>query len=245
MPSVPNLLPYAEMSSKIKMIELQNVSKTYETGELTVKAVDTTYLHMESADMVVILGRSGSGKTTLLSLIGGLTKPTSGHVFINSTDIWTLNDKALSEFRNQNIGFIFQFSSLLPTLSAVDNLMLPTIFDRSGKAGEKRARANALLERVGLQDRMDLFPSQLSGGEQRRVAIARALMNEPQILLADEPTGDLDEETEGEIIQIFQEVNKEGTGLLMVTHNSELTSAANRTFRMASGALREITARTG
>ncbi|MFH1951655.1 MAG: ABC transporter ATP-binding protein [Pseudomonadota bacterium] len=227
------------------MIELQNVSKTYETGELTVKAVDTTYLHMESADMVVILGRSGSGKTTLLSLIGGLTKPTSGHVFINSTDIWTLNDKALSEFRNQNIGFIFQFSSLLPTLSAVDNLMLPTIFDRSGKAGEKRARANALLERVGLQDRMDLFPSQLSGGEQRRVAIARALMNEPQILLADEPTGDLDEETEGEIIQIFQEVNKEGTGLLMVTHNSELTSAANRTFRMASGALREITARTG
>jgi len=224
------------------MIELQNVSKTYETGELTVKAVDTTDLHMESADMVVILGRSGSGKTTLLSLIGGLTKPTSGQVSINGTDIWTLNDKALSEFRNQNIGFMFQFSSLLPTLNAVDNLMLPTIFDRSGKAGEKRARAEALLERVGLEDRMDLFPSQLSGGEQRRVAIARALMNEPQLLLADEPTGDLDEETEGEIIQIFQEVNREGTGILMVTHNSELASAANRTFRMASGDLREITA---
>jgi len=120
--------------------------------------------------------------------------------------------------------------------------MLPTIFDRSGKAGEKRARAEALLERVGLEDRMDLFPSQLSGGEQRRVAIARALMNEPQLLLADEPTGDLDEETEGEIIQIFQEVNREGTGILMVTHNSELASAANRTFRMASGDLREITA---
>lgn len=224
------------------MIELQNASKTYETGELTVRAVDTTDLHMESTDMVVILGRSGSGKTTLLSLIGGLTKPTSGHVFINGTDIWTLNDKALSEFRNQNIGFIFQFSSLLPTLNAVDNLMLPTIFDRSGKTGENRARAKALLERVGLQDRMDLFPSQLSGGEQRRVAIARALMNAPQILLADEPTGDLDEETEGEIIQIFQEVNKEGTGILMVTHNSELTSAADRTFRMASGVLTEITA---
>lgn len=225
-----------------KMIELQNVSKTYETGELTIRAVDTTDLHMASSDMVVILGRSGSGKTTLLSLIGGLTKPTSGHVFINGTDIWTLNDKALSEFRNQNIGFIFQFSSLLPTLNAVDNLMLPTIFDRSRKTGEKRTRANALLERVGLQDRMDLFPSQLSGGEQRRVAIARALMNAPQILLADEPTGDLDEETEGEIIQIFQEVNKEGTGILMVTHNSELTSAADRTFRMASGVLKKITA---
>lgn len=225
-----------------KMIELQNVSKTYETGELTVKAVDTTDLHMESAEMVVILGRSGSGKTTLLSLIGGLTKPTSGHVSINGTDIWTLNDKGLSEFRNQNIGFIFQFSSLLPTLSAVDNLMLPTIFDRNAKTDEKRARARALLERVGLRDRMDLFPSQLSGGEQRRVAIARALMNEPQLVLADEPTGDLDEETEGEIIQIFQEVNKEGTAILMVTHNSELTSAANRTFRMASGDLREITA---
>jgi len=225
-----------------KMIELQNVSKTYQTGELTVKAVDSTDLHMEPDDMVVILGRSGSGKTTLLSLIGGLTKPTSGQVSINGTDIWTLDDKALSQFRNQNIGFIFQFSSLLPTLSAVDNLMLPTIFDRTGKVEDNRARANGLLERVGLGDRKDLFPSQLSGGEQRRVAIARALMNEPQIILADEPTGDLDEETEGEIIQIFQEVNKEGTGILMVTHNSELTSAANRTFRMASGDLREITA---
>ena len=240
MHSVPNLLPYAGMSCR--MIELQNVSKTYETGELAVKAVDTTDLQMESADMVVILGRSGSGKTTLLSLIGGLTKPTSGHVFINGTDIWMLNDKALSEFRNQHIGFIFQFSSLLPTLSSVDNLMLPTIFDRSGKTGEKRARANALLDRVGLGDRMELFPSQLSGGEQRRVAIARALMNAPQILLAGEPTGDLDEETEGEIIQIFREVNKAGTGILMVTHNSELTSAANRTFRMASGVLKKITA---
>lgn len=226
----------------LKMIELQKVNKTYSAGELTVKAVDTTDLHMESSDMMVILGRSGSGKTTLLSLIGGLTKPTSGHVSINGTDIWTLNDKALSEFRNQNIGFIFQFSSLLPTLSAVDNLMLPTIFDRSAKTGENRTRANELLERMGLGDRMDAFPSQLSGGEQRRVAIARALMNEPQILLADEPTGDLDEETESEIIQILQEVNNEGTGILLVTHNAELTSAANRTFRMASGDLTEITA---
>jgi ABC-type lipoprotein export system ATPase subunit len=222
------------------LIELRKVHKTYQSGELTINAVDGVDLDLETDEMIVIFGRSGSGKTTLLSLIGGLTKPTAGKVSINGTDIWALNDKELSIFRNQNIGFIFQFSSLIPTLNTLDNLRLPTIFNGKKRDLEKRERAEALLETVGLGDRMEAFPSQLSGGEQRRVAIARALINDPQVILADEPTGDLDEETEDEIIQILEQVNREGTGILMVTHNTELASVAKRAFRMARGNLVEI-----
>jgi ABC-type lipoprotein export system ATPase subunit len=216
------------------------VHKTYQSGELTINAVDGVDLDLETDEMIVIFGRSGSGKTTLLSLIGGLTKPTAGKVSINGTDIWALKDKELSIFRNQNMGFIFQFSSLIPTLNTLDNLRLPTIFNGKKRDLEKRELAKALLETVGLGDRMEAFPSQLSGGEQRRVAIARALINDPQVILADEPTGDLDEETEDEIIQILQQVNREGTGILMVTHNTDLASVAKRAFRMARGNLVEI-----
>ncbi|MDP6180177.1 MAG: ABC transporter ATP-binding protein [Desulfatiglandales bacterium] len=223
------------------MIELRNVVKTYQSGELTIKAVDGVDINIETEEMAVVFGRSGSGKTTLLSLIGGLTKPTSGKVSVNGTDIWALNDGELSIFRNKNIGFIFQFSSLIPTLSVIDNLRLPTIFEERDRVGEKRARAKELLERVGLGDRPNAYPSQLSGGEQRRVAIARALMNEPQILLADEPTGDLDEETEAEIIEILQQENKGGTDILMITHNTDLASGAGRSFRMTRGSLTEMT----
>ncbi len=222
------------------MIDLQKVHKTYQSGELTINAVDGVDLNLESDELIVIFGRSGSGKTTLLSLIGGLTKPTSGNVTINGTDIWALNDKDLSIFRNKNMGFIFQFSSLIPTLNTLDNLRLATIFDGKKMDLVKRERAKVLLERVGLGDRLEAFPSQLSGGEQRRVAIARALMNAPQLILADEPTGDLDEETEEDIIQILKQVNVEGTGILMVTHNTDLASVAKRAFRMAKGSLLEI-----
>lgn len=221
------------------MIELQGVTKLYKTGDLTVKAVDCPDFHMEKDEIVVIFGRSGSGKTTFLSLIGGLTKPTAGKVFINGTDIWTLSDKELSAFRNNNMGFVFQFPSLIPTLNAVDNLMLPTIFNEDEKEGQRRARAKELMGRVDLGQRMDAYPSQLSGGEQRRIAIARALMNEPRVILADEPTGDLDEETEKDIIELLKQINKEGTGILMVTHNTDLAKIAHRTFQMASGALKE------
>ena len=221
------------------MIELQDVSKVYKTGELAVKAVDCADFRMNTKEIVVVFGRSGSGKTTFLSLIGGLTKPTTGKVFINGTDIWTLDDKNLSAFRNRNIGFIFQFPSLIPTLNAADNLMLPTMFDEERGEDEKRAMALELLKRVGLGQRMEAYPSQLSGGEQRRVTIARALMNEPQVILADEPTGDLDEETEKEIVEFLKQLNKDGTGILMVTHNTDLASIAARTFQMTSGTLRE------
>jgi len=222
------------------MIELRDVIKLYQAGELTVKAVDCAHLDMKTDEMVVIFGRSGSGKTTFLSLIGALTKPTSGKISINGIDLWTLNDKHQSIFRNKNIGFIFQFPSLIPTLNILDNLMVPTIFDEKERVNENRARAKELLESVGLGERVDSYASQLSGGEQRRVAIARALINEPQIILADEPTGDLDEETEAEIVEILHKVNKEGTGILMVTHNTDVASIAGRTIRMTSGTLREI-----
>lgn len=222
------------------MIELRDVTKLYQAGELTVKAVDCAHFDMKTDEMVVILGRSGSGKTTFLSLIGALTKPTSGKVSINGIDLLTLNDKDQSIFRNKNIGFIFQFPSLIPTLNILDNLRVPTIFDEKGRVNENRARAKELLESVGLGDRLDSYASQLSGGEQRRVAIARALINKPQIILADEPTGDLDEETEAEIVEILHKVNKEGTGVLMVTHNTDLASIAGRAFRMTSGTLTEI-----
>lgn len=228
------------LSREREVIELHNVNKSYQSQKLTIKAVDGVNLNTATNEMIVIFGRSGSGKTTLLSLIGGLTKPTSGKVSINGTDIWELKDKDLSVFRNQNIGFIFQFASLIPTLNALDNLRLPTIFNGKERARENETRAKELLESVGLGDRLDAFPSQLSGGEQRRVAIARALMNDPQVILADEPTGDLDEETEKEIIEILQEVNRGGTGILMVTHNTDLASVAKRAFRMARGSLMEI-----
>lgn len=221
------------------MIGLQGVTKVYKAGELTVKAVDCPHFEMEKDEIVVIFGRSGSGKTTFLSLIGGLTKPTVGKVFINGTDIWTLSDKELSAFRNKNMGFVFQFPSLIPTLNAVDNLMLPTIFNEDEKEDQRRARAKELMGRVDLGQRMDAYPSQLSGGEQRRIAIARALMNEPRVILADEPTGDLDEETEKDIIELLKQINKEGTGILMVTHNTDLAKIAHHTFQMASGALKE------
>lgn len=222
------------------MIELRNVTKLYQAGEVNVKAIDSVDFDMKTDEMVVIFGRSGSGKTTFLSLIGALTKPTSGKVSIDGIDLWSLNDKDQSIFRNKNIGFIFQFPSLIPTLNILDNLRVPTIFDEKGRVDENRERAKEFLEGVGLGDRLDSYASQLSGGEQRRVAIARALINEPQIILADEPTGDLDEETEAEIVEILRKVNKEGTGILMVTHNTDLASIAGRTVRLTSGTLREI-----
>lgn len=222
------------------MIEIRDVTKLYQAGEVTVKALDSVNFDMKTDEMTVILGRSGSGKTTFLSLIGALTKPTSGSVSINGIDLWTLKDKDQSIFRNKNIGFIFQFPSLIPTLNILDNLRLPTIFDEKGRVDENRTRAKELLASVDLGDRLDSYASQLSGGEQRRVAIARSLINEPQIILADEPTGDLDEETEAQIIEILAKVNKEGTGILMVTHNTELASIAGRTVRMTSGTLKEI-----
>lgn len=219
------------------MIECRNLTKHYMADNQQVLAVDDVSLTIEAGDFVVILGHSGSGKTTLLSLIGGLTRPDKGTVLINGQDNWQQSDRSLSKMRNRITGFIFQFASLIPTLTALENILLPLSF--GGQAADSRKYAEELLELVGLKEKANSFPSQLSGGQQRRIAIARAFVNRPQIILADEPTGDLDEETEKDILQIFKKFNGQGTTFIVVTHNVHLaaTQTDSRVFSMSHGQL--------
>jgi len=218
------------------LVELKQVRKVYRQGANTVAAANGVDLVIQPGEFVSIVGRSGSGKTTLLNLIGGLVKPTSGQVFLQGIDLWTLNDSQLSAVRNGKVGFVFQFACLLPNLAILDNVRLPLFLGRGRGDGIDRARA--LLSEVGLSAREWAYPSQLSGGEQRRVAIARALMNEPDLLLADEPTGDLDEETEQEVLELLRRFNQAGAALVMVTHEPRIARLAGRVLTMSSGTLR-------
>lgn len=222
------------------MIVTEKLTKIYHIDNEEIKAVDNVNLRVSKGEFVSIVGHSGSGKTTFLSLLGGLTRPTSGTVVIEGVDLWSINDDELSEFRNEKINFIYQFASLIPTLTSIENILLPTIFGK--KRENNRKKAEELLELVGLKEKINAYPSQLSGGQQRRVAIARAFINDPEIILADEPTGDLDEETEKEIIELFRKMNQEkGITFIMVTHNSEIAKAAQRKLRMKNGLLIEET----
>lgn len=217
------------------IISLNGISKTYKAGPNTVRAVNDVSLEIERGKMVSIVGHSGSGKTTLLSLIGGLTKPTSGSVRLDGVDIWAIPDREQSLMRNRMIGFTFQFASLIPTLNVYDNIRLPSTFD--GTTSVEQERVQELLDRVGLGERGHSYPSELSGGEQRRVALARTLINEPQLILADEPTGDLDEDTEAEILGIFKDINEAGVTILTVTHSKAVASQASMTLKMHKGHL--------
>lgn len=220
------------------MIEVKNLTKSYKAGGQIIKAVDNASIRIEKGEFISIVGHSGSGKTTLLSLMGGLTKPDNGTVVINGTDLWSISDDKLSEFRNRKINFIYQFSSLIPTLTSLENVMLPSAFGKW--AGDADAKARELLSMVGLEDKTNSFPSQLSGGQQRRVAIARAFVNDPEVVLADEPTGDLDEETEAEIFQLFERFNREKElTLVLVTHSRELAGKTGRQVRMDHGVLKD------
>ena len=219
------------------MIELAQVAKTYTVSRAPVRAVETLDLAIPAGQFVSIVGHSGSGKSTLLSLIGGLARPDSGIVKIDGVEVWAHDDRFRSRLRNEKFGFIYQFSSLLPTLTAVENVLLPTAFG----SARPRAAAVRLLERVGLGDKAARYPSQLSGGEQQRVAIARAFVNDPRIVLADEPTGELDEETEASIMDFLQEVNRaSGVTIVMVTHSTELAVRAVRRLRMKNGNVEEL-----
>ncbi|MBE0428424.1 MAG: ABC transporter ATP-binding protein [Thermoleophilia bacterium] len=220
------------------MINLKDLSKTYKVGPNTVRAVESLSLEIPRGQMVSIVGHSGSGKTTLLSLIGGLTKPSSGRVLLEGNNIWNLTDKELSRLRNERVGFAFQFASLFPTLNAIDNVRLPATFGNSGAADDGN-RAMDLLGLVGLKSRAHSYPAMLSGGEQRRVALARTLMNRPRIILADEPSGDLDEDTEADILEIFKRINEEGVTIVIVTHSRAVASQAQRMLRMHRGHLFE------
>ncbi len=223
------------------MIEVQQLTKTYEIDGQVFKAVDNVSFRVQRGEMVSIIGHSGSGKTTLLSLIGGLTRPAAGSVLIEDRAIWSMSDDELSEFRNKKMNFIYQFSSLVPTLTSLENIMLPTAFGDHGE--DVGTYAKELLSLVGLKEKENSYPSHLSGGQQRRIAIARAFINRPDIVLADEPTGDLDEETEAEIISLFDKMNKEAkTTFVIVTHNKEIASRAGRQLKMANGIVSEINA---
>jgi len=219
------------------MISIQNLNKTYTVSkELVVPAVRDVSMEVEKGEFVIITGRSGSGKTTLLNLVAGLTRPTSGKVLLDGTEVWSLPDKEQSLLRNEQIGFVFQFASLLPTLTSIENVMLPAMFGKKQDEKYSKERAAFLLDQVDLSDKLQAFPRQLSGGQQQRVVIARALMNQPQLLLADEPTSDLDEMTEHEIMDQFRGIHQEtGVTVLLVTHSAELGSYGTRSIQMANG----------
>jgi ABC-type lipoprotein export system ATPase subunit len=226
------------------MIKLEDVTKVYELGKgNTVTAVRGVSVEIGAGEFAVIVGRSGSGKTTLLNLAAGLTRPTSGRVALDGVDLWNLNDQQQSHLRNRKLGFVFQFPSLLPTLTVHENVILPTIFGSDGRAPDVRERAEALLRRVGLSEKLAVYPRQLSAGQQQRVVIARSLINQPQVLLADEPTSNLDEKTELEIVDLFRDLHASlGLTIVLVTHTRQLVSAGMRTIEMADGRIVEAAA---
>ncbi len=224
-----------------KILEVYGLTKVYEIEEQKIVAVDNVSFSVGEGEFVSIVGHSGSGKTTLLSLIGGLTSPTQGEVLIEGVNIFSLTDDELSELRNEKIGFIYQFSSLIPTLTALENVLVPTLFSKKKNHKLLLEKAKELLSLVGLSEKFNNYPAQLSGGQQRRVAIARAFINDPKIILADEPTGDLDEETEQEIMALFEDFNRKlNLTILLVTHNSELAKRATRRWQMSYGKLSEL-----
>lgn len=226
----------------MSQIVIEGVSKDYAVGSETIAAVTGASLAVERGAFVSIVGHSGSGKTTLLSLIGGMVRPTAGQVLFHGTDIYRWDSDRLSEYRCEKVGFMFQSASLLPILTTKENLLLPVAFRSTPMSdGSHEQRAEDLLRSVGLGDKINSYPSQLSGGQQRRVAIARAFMNGPELILADEPTGDLDEETEEEMMQFFLRMNADHkTSFLIVTHNTDLASRASIRFRMDAGRLLRV-----
>jgi len=222
------------------IVEAANLKKTYLLGKVPVEALRGVDLKVEGGDFLAILGPSGSGKSTLLNLIGALDKPTEGKLVIEDVDISKLNDNQLADLRRR-IGFVFQFFNLIPRFTAKENVEL-SMSIAGLKRVERRKRAEALLEIVGLKERMNHKPAELSGGEQQRVAIARALVNEPRFLLMDEPTGNIDSKTAGEIMGLIKRLNKErGVTIIMVTHDQQLAAQTKRTLQMFDGVITKET----
>lgn len=217
------------------MIEVSSLSKSYRTGDIEVRALRGVSFRIEAGEYVSIMGPSGSGKSTLMNLLGCLDTPTSGFYKLDNQEVSALDDDGLARIRNRKIGFIFQTFNLLPRLTALANVELPMIYSNLGRA-ERRERAIGSLERVGLSDRLYHTPSELSGGQTQRVAIARALVNNPTIILADEPTGNLDRETGRDIINLFHKLNSEfGVTLIIVTHDQEVGKSAKRLIELVDG----------
>ena len=211
-------------------IEFKNVVKEYKMGEVTIKALDNTNFSIDKGELVVIVGPSGAGKTTTLNILGGMDKATSGQIFVNDKEISKLNNKKLIEYRRNDIGFVFQFYNLVQNLTAKENVELAT------QMCADALNVDTILEKVGLTDRKDNFPSQLSGGEQQRVAIARALITRPDLILADEPTGNLDKQSGDQIIRFMKETNRLfGQTYIIVTHNKEIADYTDREITIDDG----------
>lgn len=220
------------------MIEFNSVSRQYKLGNENIKALDEVSLRIEDGAFVAIMGPSGSGKSTFLNLIGGLDRPNKGSVMVNGVDLHKLSDRKLAVYRNKTIGFVFQSFNLQSIYTALENVMLPLYFSKSNNR-ERKERSQKVLKLVGLDGKMKNRPNQLSGGEQQRVAIARALVNEPSILLADEPTGNLDSKNGKIIVQLLKELNKSGNiTVVMVTHDEEIAKSADYVLKIRDGKMK-------
>ncbi len=217
------------------LIELRDVTKIFETAAGPFTALDTITLNVDRGEFVAIIGKSGSGKSTLMNMISGIDRPTSGEVFIGDTAVHTLNESEMAVWRGRNVGIVFQFFQLLPALSLVENVMLPMDFCNMFTPRERRERAMMLLDQVGMADQAHKLPSAISGGQQQRVAIARALANDPPIILADEPTGNLDSKTAQQVFALFERLVDQGKTILMVTHDSDMARRVSRAVIIADG----------
>jgi putative ABC transport system ATP-binding protein len=216
-------------------IQVSDVVKTYPLSAGEVIAVDHLTLEIANGEFVAVVGRSGSGKTTLLNLLAGIDRPTSGTVHAAGADLGSLSESGLAAWRGHNVGLVFQFFQLLPTLTVIENVMLPMDFAKTIPVGERRDRAQHLLERVGVGDQADKLPATLSGGQQQRAAIARALANDPPILLADEPTGNLDSATADAVLEVFADLHADGRTIVVVTHERDIRSIAGREVTLMDG----------
>jgi putative ABC transport system ATP-binding protein len=214
--------------------QLQGVDKVYGSGEMVVKALDGVDLTVNRGDYLAVMGASGSGKSTAMNILGCLDRPSSGSYRLNNTPVEELSDDQLADLRNRDLGFVFQQFHLLPQLSALDNVIMPMIY-AGVPAAERRQRAQAALERVGLGQRLNNKPNQLSGGQQQRVAIARAIINQPALLLADEPTGALDSQTTAEVLDIFDALHRGGMTVVMVTHEDDVAARAEKIVHFRDG----------
>jgi putative ABC transport system ATP-binding protein len=227
-------------SSDVVAVRLEGVLKTYHTGEVEVHAVRGVSLEIGQGEFVALMGSSGSGKSTLMNILGCLDRPTAGRYFLDGEDVSSLSRDELADVRNRKLGFVFQNFNLLARTSALENVELPLLYSEVALTNlELRERAEQVLASVGLEGRGDHTPSQLSGGQQQRVAIARALINDPEVLLADEPTGNLDSRTSVEVMEIFQALNEKGITIIMVTHEPDIASYARRNIIMKDGLVRD------
>jgi putative ABC transport system ATP-binding protein len=223
------------------MISLCDIHRRYQVGGQIIRALDGVDLVICEAEFVAVMGRSGSGKSTLLNMLGCMDRPDGGRYLLDGQAVSEMDDDELSEVRNRYMGFIFQSFHLLPRLSALENVLLPRRFHTEGLRSEDIERATTLLERVGLRDRILHKPNELSGGQRQRVAIARALVNTPRVVLADEPTGNLDSRTSDDIMNLLRELNKDGQTIVMVTHEPEVAAFANRKINMTDGRIVDAT----